>query len=220
MKKNIIRLISMLLVLCCVTAAFAEEEFTLRNGIRFGDTIEDIVEKETTLTRESETSNWFKGTIAGYKNSQAGFSFDDDGKLVDMCYSFDQFGNDYKSSSDVSDVYATLYKSVVRKYGSPLGNTGGKVELITGIAMTRMGMTVYIIGGMDGYDGDYLDYDEWIVDCTGGHVKIDLISYYYRDSSYDYHFQVDLSYHFYTDAEYEEALNEKIAERKAVDDDI
>lgn len=220
MKKNIIRLISMLLVLCCATSAFAEEEFTLRSGIKFGDTIEDIVEKETTLTREDDDSNWFKGTIAGYKDSQALFSFDDNGKLEDMCYAFDQFGNDYKSSSDVSDVYATLYKSVVRKYGSPLGNTGGNVELITGSAMTRMGIVVYMIGGMDGYDGDYLDYDEWIVDCTGGHVKIDLISYYYRDSSYDYHFQVDLSYRFYTDAEYEEALNEKIAERKAVDDDI
>lgn len=220
MEKNIIRLISMLLILCCVTSAFAEEEFTLRSGIKFGDTIEDILEKETTLTRKSDDSNWFTGTIAGYKDSEALFSFDDDGKLVDMGYSFTQFGNDYKSSSDVSDVYATLYKSVVRKYGSSLGNTGGNVELITGSAMTRMGIVVYMIGGMDGCDGDYLDYDEWIVDCTGGHVKIDLISYYFRDSNYEYHFNVDLSYRFYTDAEYEEALNEKIAERKAVDDDI
>ena len=83
-----------------------------------------------------------------------------------------------------------------------------------------MGVMVYIFGGLDGYDGDYLDYDEWVVDCTNGHVKIDLISYYYRDADYNYNYDVDLSYYFYTDAEYEEALNEKIAERKAVDDDI
>ena len=220
MKKNIIRLVSMLLVLCCVTSAFAEEEFTLRSGIKFGDTIEDILEKETTLTREGDDSNRFKGTIAGFKDSQALFSFNDDGKLEDMCYIFDQFGNDYKSSSDVSDVYATLYKSVVRKYGSPLGNTGGSVELITGCAVDRMALVVYLFGGFDGSDSDYLDYDEWIVDCTGGHVKIDLISFYYRDSNYKYLFEVDLSYHFYTDAEYEKAVDAKRAERKAVDDDI
>ena len=220
MKKNVIRLVSILLVLCCVTTAFADEEFVLRNGIKFGDTIDEIVEKETTLTRKSDDSNWFVGTIAGYKDSEAGFFFDDGGKLEDMGYSFSQFGSDYKARSDVSDVYATLYKSIVRKYGSPIGNVGGNAELITGSAITRMSVMVYIVGGADGYDGDYLDYDEWIVDCAGGHVKIDLVSYYYRDSNYKYHFYVDLSYYFYTDADYEEARNEKIAARKVVDDDI
>lgn len=220
MKKTITCLLSMLLVLCCVTPAFAEEEFTLRNGIKFGDTIEEILEKETSLTRKDDDSSWFSGTIAGYKDSEAGFFFDDDGKLVEMAYVFNQFGNDYKARSDVSDVYATLYRSIVNKYGSPIGNVGGTTELITGSAITRMSVMVYIFGGLDGYDGDYLDYDEWVIDCTNGHVKIDLISYYYRDADYNYNYDVDLSYYFYTDAEYEEALNEKIAERKAVDDDI
>lgn len=219
MKKIITCVLSMLLVLCCVTPAFAEEEFTLRNGIKFGDTIEDIVEKETTLTQNEENSNWFTGTIAGYKDSDAGFIFDDDGKLTDMVYVFDQFDKDYKSREDVSSVYATLYRSIANKYGSAIGNTGGTLELITGIAITKSVFMVALAKRLEG-DGDFLDYDEWTVECSGGHVKIDLMSFYYRNKDYEYTFEVDLSYHFYTDAEYEEALNEKIAERKAVDDDI
>ncbi len=220
MKKNIIRLISMLLILCCVTSAFAEEEFTLRSGIKFGDTLEEIVKKETSLKQKEKDRNWFKGTIAGNKDSEAGFFFDDSGKLTDMVYVFDQFGKDYKSSEDVSNVYATLYRSIENKYGSPIGNTGGSLELITGKAISRSAFYIALSKSFDGCDGDYIDYDEWTVDCSGGHVKIDLMSFYYRNQKYEYTFEVDLSYHFYTDAEYEEALNEKIAERRAIDDDI
>ena len=218
------RLIGLLLCVCMLAAgwnvAFAEEgsPFELRNGIHFGDTIDEIVEKETTLTRTSEDSNSFDGRIAGYDNAECTFTFDDNGGLEDMHYAF---GTEVCDSRDaLEDVYKTLGQSLIRKYGSPIGNTGGSCELITGSAMSNMGLIVGLIGTMDGFDGDYIDYDEWIVDAENGHVKIDLVGYYYRDSDYDYYYYVDLSYKFYTDEEYDAAVQEKQAEREEVDNDL
>ena len=217
MKKRVLSVVLVLvIVLGCVGSAIGED-FKLRNGILFGDTIETIVEKETTLTRESEDSNWFKGKIAGYSNAECSFLFDDDGKMYDMTYTF---GSSCTSRDSMNDVYTTLYQSLVRQYGTPLGNTGGSCHLITGNAIDRMGLFVYLFGGIDGYSGDYVDYGEWIVDCDDYHVKIDLISYYYRNSDYDYSYFCDLSYHRYTDADYNAAVKEKQGEREEVDSDL
>ncbi len=60
------------LAVSTVSLSFADA-FSLRNGIVFGDTIDDVVAKEKTLTRESDDSNWFKGTISGYDDAQCGF---------------------------------------------------------------------------------------------------------------------------------------------------
>lgn len=216
MKRMLAGFLAVLLVLSCSAAAFAQEEFTLRSGIHFGDTMEDILSKETKLVRESETSNWFKGTIAGFENASCGFYFDNDGKLTSMDYSF----TDMDSRTEVNDDYKTLYDSLVRKYGKPLGNVGGKIDPITGPALMRMAVLVQLYKFLDGYDADYMDYDEWRVDTLGGHVKIDLVSYYYRDDDYKYCYQLDLSYHFYTDADYEQAVSDKIAKRNEIDNDL
>ena len=76
-----------LFLVCC---ALAEAEFPLRSDIHFGDTMEDILSKEKTLVRESDESNIFLGTIAGYENSTCSFFFDDDNRLTGKNYSFDR----------------------------------------------------------------------------------------------------------------------------------
>lgn len=217
MKRYFSFLLVFVFAIFMCTTAFADG-FTLRNGILFGDKMEDILAKETKLVRESEDSNWFKGTIAGYSGAKCGFYFDDDGIMYAMDYSFD---SDVCTSRDrVNDVYKTLYDSVVRQYGKPLGNTGGTVHLITGPAIDKMAMWVYLLGALDGNKGDYYDYDEWTLNYDEYHVKIDLISYYYRDSDYNYSYYVDLSYKKYTDEDFDAALKEKQGEREEVDSDI
>lgn len=205
-----IAILCMILLLCSTALA---DDFTLRSDIHFGDTMETILQKETTLTRTSETSNSFSGTIAGYSGSTCDFAFDDEGKLISMTYEFDCTSRDSTNSH-----YKTLYDSLVRKYGSPLGNTNGSCHLITGPAMDKIGF-VYFIRTIDGWSADYYDYDEWIVDCDDYHVKIDLVSYYVRNQS-TYLYYANLSYKQYTDAEYQAALNEKKTEREAIDNDL
>lgn len=218
MKKTLSLMLTVLMLMTfCLTSASAED-FTLRNGILFGDTMDAILTKETTLVRESDSNNWFNGRIAGYDDAQCGFYFDDDGLLISMDYSFD---DDICTSRDTAgSVYETLYKSLNRKYGAPLGNVGGSCYIITGPAIDRMALYVYLFGTLDGYSGDYLDYDEWIVDMDGYHVKIDLIEYYYRNSDYDYFYHVDVSYHRFTDADLNEAQEEKQHENDEIDNDM
>ena len=51
-------------------------------------------------------------------------------------------------------------------------------------------------------------------------VKIGLISYYYRDSDYNYNYFVDVSYKMFTDSDLEAELSAKQAENDAVDNDL
>lgn len=215
MKSRLFSVVAVFMLVLCLTVPAFADEFTLRSGIHFGDTIEDIVAKETTLTRTSETSNSFTGKIAGISDSTCDFVFDDNNGLISMVYEFDCFSKDILNTN-----YKTLYDSLVRKYGKAEGNTGGNCELITGPAITRMALWVYLFGELDGWSADYYDYDEWIVDCDNYHVKVDLVSYYYRNSDYEYTYTIDLSYHKYTDADYQEALNDKKNEQEEVDNDL
>ncbi len=148
-----------------------------------------------------------------------GFYFDDDGKLTGMCYSFsDDSGVTSRSACD--SAYEKLTDGLKRKYGNPLGNTGGSIHLISGPAFERFGLWLALTALIDTWTSDYYDYDEWIVDTDDGHVKIDIVSYYYRNSDYDYSYYVDLSYHFYTDQDLQDKIDEKRQERDAVDNDL
>lgn len=208
----------LLLVFSLTTTIAGAEEFTLRNGIIFGDTMEDILTKETTLVRYSETSNSFRGRIAGIDDAECTFGFDDDGKLESMNY---YFGTEINTSrSDVDSNYKTLYESLVRKYGKPIGNTGGDCELITGPAISAMSLYVYLLGSFDGVKSEYIDYDEWIVEVDDYNVKIDLVSYYYRDREYNYTYMLGLSYLKYTDEDYEAERQKMRDEREEVDNDL
>ncbi len=215
--KRLKRLLCVLLALSCMSFALADDDFTLRSGIKFGDTMDDILAKETTLVRKTEDSRTFTGKVAGYDDVGCIFSFDDDGKLIDMFYTFI---NVCTSKDTTNDIYKKLYQSLVRQYGTPLGNTNGSCHLITGKAMERMVLCVYLVSSMNGCTGNYMDYDEWIVEADGYHVKIDLISYYGRDATYKYQYFLDLSYHYFTDADVEEARNEKQSEQAEIDSDL
>ena len=229
-EDNKVKKLSLLLALvilgfsvCC---AEADTSFPLRSGIEFGDTKEEVFTKETTLEGgysdpfnifTDDIAYWFTGKIAGYSDAKCTFYFNEIDQLVSMNYSFD----DACSSRDrMNNIYETLYQSLTRKYGNSIGNTGGKCELIIGPALDRMILYVYTLDSSDGSSRNYIDYDEWIVDVDNDHVKIDLVSYYWRDNKYNYYYKVDLSYHFYTEAEYQDAINKKRAEREEVDNDL
>ena len=55
---------------------------------------------------------------------------------------------------------------------------------------------------------------------NGYNVKIDLVSYYYRDKDYNYYYENVVSYHYYTDEDLIDAINEKQEENDAIDNDL
>ena len=214
--------IAMLLALLMIGGAVASgEDFVLRKGIVFGDTKADVLRKEDTLVKshpDDDDDFWFKGRIAGFDNGECRFDFDDYGKLNGLFYTFGSQVNTSKSVTD--DNYQTLYDTLVRKYGAPLGNTGGTIDLITGAAFDNMAAVIYLFGSLDGITADYSDYAEWIVRCDNYNVKIDLVKFYYYDTSYDYTYYINVSYLKYTDAERDAKIREKQNEQSEVESDL
>lgn len=217
MKKIMILLLVTMLFFTC-QHVFAED-FTLRNGIVFGDSFEKVKEKET-LSFSSEEDDKseleYKGKIAGIDGRVIYYFDEETGKLTDMIYKFDS----ETSKDPIDSDYSKLYSSLVRKYGTPLSNTGGSLHLITGKAIESgagyIGLYKYLLSG----DGDYRDYDEWIVETDEGSVKIDLFSFYVRSKNYDYYFYNYLSYHYFSSDELINALQEKQDENTAIDNDL
>ena len=218
--KRIVTII-MAVVLCSIGTGLAEsKDFQLRNGITFGDSLNTVKQKETGTIQSGSVEKtdgvWFDATIAGMDGSIR-YDFDEEtGKLTDMLYDF----SSSSSKDSVDNDYSKLKNSLVRKYGSPLGNTGGSLHLITGPAVenaaTIISLYRYLIEGT----GDFRDYDEWIVSCDGYNVKIDLVSYYTRSKDYKYSYGNKISYHYYTDDDYLNALKEKQEEIEAIDNDL
>ena len=218
MKKAISMIVVCILLFINCSVSLAEEEFALRNGILFGDTLDIVKQKETLALNSSDdkiNNVWFEGTIAGMSGSVR-FDFNEEtGGLTDMLYSFDT----YSSKDSVDNDYSTLKKSLIRKYGNPIGNTGGSLHIIVGPAIEYGATIIALYKYIDG-TGDFRDYDEWIVKANGYNVKIDLISCYTRDSDFEYTYYNVVSYHYYTDDDYLNAIQEKMDENAAIDNDL
>ena len=221
MRKSLVLLLALVLLMFISVNAFSENDFQLHNGVLFGDTLETVKAKEEgTLTIQSDSEEktdkvWFDGTIAGMEGSVR-FDFDEKtNTLTDMLYSFDSSSN----KDSIDNQYSKLRDSLIRKYGTPLGNTGGTLHAITGTAIEYAATLILLYQYIEG-DGDLRDYDEWIVDSNGYHVKIDLVSVYYRTKNYDYTYLNSLSYHYYTDEDLINYLNEKQAENDIIDNDL
>lgn len=215
MKKAAIILAVMLLSL--VGTGFAEEDFSLRNGMHFGDTMDTIKGLETLeLSSESDTTLFFgRGMIAGLDNSQVRYHFNEDGYLDDMRYDFPN-----KNSRDsIRTDYDSINSGLSRNYGTPLGNTGGSLYLITGSAIDSCATSVVLYQLMSG-TGDIIDYDEWVIDKGNYSIKIDHIMWYIRDKNYDYTYHHSLSYHYFTNEDLSNAVQEKIDENAAIDSDL
>lgn len=198
MKKTVAAVMALIMVLCLGANALAEKEFPLHNGILFGDSLDTVKAKEegkVTIqdgSKEKTNKVWFSGTIAGAKGSVR-FDFDEStGGLTDMLYTF----NDMPTTKECDARYNELRDGLIRKYGDPIGNTGGTIEVVTGLAFEYAATLMNLYESMKIGTGDLRSYDEWIIDCDGYFVKIDLVSYYIKASDTDY--KVNLSYHYYT----------------------
>lgn len=219
MKKSISFIFIVSVFLTCFFVTAHADDFQLRNGIIFGDTLDIVKQKETLPYKKSNESNvkvWFgDGKISGI-DGQVRFDFSEDtGELIDMLYSF--------ASSEKKDFvdndYSKLQSGLIRKYGSPLNNPNGKLNIITGPAFEYSSTVIVLFQYIKG-DGDIRDYDEWIVHCDGYNVKIDLVSYYYRDKDYKYTYANLLSYHYFTDDDSINALKQQQEEIETIDNDL
>lgn len=220
MKRFFTILLTLSVFLISIIGNAFADEFQLRNGIIFGDTLETIKQKETLPFKsitDDNTSAWFgNGKISGI-DGQVRFDFSEDaGILTDMLYAFDITDNKDILDND----YSKLKNGLIRKYGDPLGNVGGSAHIITGQAFNYSGMIIALYREVLNGGGDFRDYDEWIIHCDEYNVKIDLVSYYYRNRNYEYSYENLISYHYYKDDDLLDAIQQQQEENDAIDNDL
>lgn len=237
--KRLICVIVAILLAFSMSSALAEG-FTLRNGIVFGDSMEDVLAKETlevdeiedgsdeeaSATTDNDDSDdetdhpyWIttcEGTVAGIDNSYIKYNFDADKMLREVIYYFETYSSKDTSDSD----YETINNGLIRKYGSPLGYSNGDCYIFTGAALESAVISAYIFSDLlDGY-GDIRDYDEWDVDTGDYHVKIEQVQFYYGSSYSELKYAHQMSYTYFTDDELQAEKDAKRESQEAVDNDL
>lgn len=206
------RILALILLLACSINAFAlADSFTLRNGVLFGDTMEIIKGKEDLkYINEGKNSMWFRGVIANISGSEVVYYFDENGKLKEMQYSLGAF-------SDISDSdYAILKEGLTNKYGPSLGFSNGKTSALLGHELQYLLIDLYKTEAITGGSHKLIKYEEWIVSCDEGVVKIELVSYT-TDGKWPH---VAMSYSLFSEAEVQEAMDEAQQQEESFNNDI
>ncbi len=196
----------------------ATSDFTLRNGIHFGDTKEEVMAKETIPFEEgthglkeiAENELWTEfGKVAGL-SFHINYLFDENDKLTEVVW---EKLNRTKEESDTD--YKQIEDAMTSKYGQPLGFCGGKCYVIVGDAFIRVNNYIEENRNL-GYDSYYTQYTEWDYKYQEGkHVKIEMMQYY--DGVLP-HFVV--GYKFFSSEEIEEKIIEKLEEKEKIKNDI
>lgn len=170
----------LLLTMLLPVSASAATTVSLRNGIRFGDTMEQVIAKETLAisSRDSNKVETVAGTIyLGSKsiyNVSIIYHFDYAGRLVEIVWLFPMNGY-------AMDNYGIAYDYFKSLYGTPSKanrSTGGTGKNYSGAADL---VNIYKMSGMY---GSLVCYDAWII----GDTKIDIVaaSLGYSSRSADY----------------------------------
>ena len=209
--------LSTLLISCANT-----EEFSLRNDIHFGDSVETVKEKETMdIDYVSEyTVRSEYGTIAGIDDSYVKYSFDDD-KLFEIFYVL----GITLDKNNLEDNYNTIYDSLVKKYGKPLySNSENGQYIIQTSVFDTVEYALHVYPNESNTFNHLLDYKEWVIKCNGYNVKIDLSGQYYGKDDEICGIGLSVGYKMFTNEDLEIATKEKEEQEKEeqelVDNDL
>lgn len=209
--KRILSLFLVLSLLLCTAAALAEgNPFELRNGVKFGDTEEEVKSKETLgfdpQYCEPYSLYTYGGTVAGIDGTKLWYRFNEDnGQLYEVRWSLPKVTSESLSTSH----YQTLYNGLVTKYGEPLGYKDGACYVITGSAIQGgISMANIYSDTFTNGVGELMDYAEWdVVVGDGHHVKIELCQFMYGVSYEEREYGINLGYTPFTDEELEAATS-------------
>lgn len=126
--KKLVFVSAVLAMLLVVSGCFAESEYTIHNGTKFGMSSSEVVSLEKssgfTLAGEdlfsgTEASKILKGEgkIAGVDDSEVLYLFDKNDKLYSAIYALPPWFKTLRK--DLSSVYNSVETALVNKYGTP-----------------------------------------------------------------------------------------------------
>lgn len=121
MKKLIIVICIILIALpLCISNASQQEDFTFRNGIRFGDDKETVKSKEEDpVSYEYENELRYSNfTLSGIQGSVVEYGFAHD-KLESIMISYREINTGSDSMTQALQDYTAINEGLIRKYGEP-----------------------------------------------------------------------------------------------------
>ena len=183
MKKNIYIFLTITLLILVVSSAYAEDktvgfiqlnEFMLRNEISFGMKMDEVEKRETlSPTGKLKRILQVKGNVDDYSNIVIHYDFDEDGKLYNVYFAFDE--NALISLDKVNSEYLDVRSQLIDKYGEPIALSNGEHYIVSGEGIKAFQM-FYDIGqlGVQLIDDKFVSaYDEWVIVLPEGYVKIE-----------------------------------------------
>lgn len=225
------------------------DAFTLRNGIHFGDSFEEVKEKETielnnlqryeddletegfeteadNIKKKSDTTYVYSkyGTIANIENSQIKFTFKDN-SLTKMEYTLGNYDSyDASEASKLETLLKDNFESVVstltEKYGDPIYIEEGKeFKFHTSVWETYKMIMEFMSMGLG---GDTIGFKEWLVEAEdGSHVVIDAGAFY-NESLYDGSLrgEFEVAYEIIPDDKWDDVINTAIEKKNNMDNDL
>ena len=144
MKKLICSFLILVLSLS-VTASYAENnQFSVRGGITFDTTKEDIIAYEQSLGNEIVDHNDFSDNVlccknisfAGYEEVQVDYYFDSDGHLTSIVYQFKDYYDFNNGAPEAKKLYEVIDNGL-SKYGAPIA-TGNEQLVIDDAAIDAL----------------------------------------------------------------------------------
>lgn len=188
----------LIMLLAGVLSTACADEFTLRNGIRFNDTMDEVLSKETepfaTIDREGGMLKTEEGQISNIYGTSVDFHFEED-QLYAMYYRYPAFKLDWATAG----CYELINEALVEKYGRSLSGRAAESVIQSG-CFTADSLIAYLSGG------SVCQGDEWLIEYSDYSVKIEHI-YYYNGATEEY--EHDLSYVLITDDEIQSREEEK-----------
>ena len=225
MKKTTALLAVFVLLFQITISCYAEDVFKLRNGVQFGDSIDDILQKETLKTYVNEEMTMVSTAttqLAGIEESCINYWFLKDQKLNLVVYIF----GPYKPKDNTDDEaliygrvfltdYPSIEKALTEKYGDALNENDEYYSIKPSLYTTYK--MLYLIGILSSskktqFKDDLLN--SRIVNVNEGIVKIDHFAIQFG-SAFIIH---SITYEFYTEQEIKEIIQNN--KKNAVDDSV
>ena len=227
MKKVISVLLVILILIVCGIEIGIAEDFSVRNGIRFGMSIDEVAEIEeanNSIVEKSEYSVSATSNVAGFDDCHIYYSFKDN-KLTYFEYKWGHYyGSDYseldKYFSDSNKKYDTIEKHLSEKYK--------QIGYIDNGAITYVPFghedELLFITTQDGGKYDIHGFKQYLANNGPDYVEI-LIYSYTRDTKDGFGFKVlsgdfKVKYYSIPKEEYDSVVNEINDLQNKIDNDL
>ena len=169
-------LVLLILPVCSFAEQTQSTEFSIRNGISFGMT-KDEISKIETLPIKSDFSpiftNYGPATIFGIASSNAEYDFDENGELYQMYFAL----GDEETKSTTKANYDKIVDSLTQKYGEPLDMPDGETYEYVTSALGLILPKNQASWKKNNIPHEYA-YREWALQYDIGLVKIECVYFY------------------------------------------